>query len=186
MNKQSKVSKVINMKTVLLLIIVLTALVSVISNRLSSNEIHGNDLESIKKMISTIESYENTSIDILDMKDFGDDRIVGFLSDGTPAYIEFSKNDEGNYSFVYTEMYTNNSFSTFIINFNDSDPVAVVIKNRYNDIAKLELSVNNQVIEQEFNVNQDSLAWIELPHCSNSSCRYDYKYYDINGILIDN
>ncbi|MCK5763671.1 MAG: hypothetical protein KAH05_06095, partial [Clostridiales bacterium] len=118
------------MKTVLLLIIVLIALVSVISNRLSSNEIHGNDLESIKKMISTIESYENTSIDILDMKDFGDDRIVGFLSDETPAYIEFSKNDEGNYSFVYTEMYTNNSFSTFIINFNDSDSIEVVIKHR--------------------------------------------------------
>ncbi|MEA3424474.1 MAG: hypothetical protein U9Q80_11850 [Bacillota bacterium] len=120
------------------------------------------------------------------MKDFGDDRIVGFLSDETPAYIEFSKNDEGNYIFVYSEMYTNNSFSTFIIHFNDSDSIAVVIKNRYNNIAKLELSVNSQVIEQEFNVNQDSLTWIELPHCSNSHRRYDYRYYDINGMLIDN
>jgi len=186
MNKDSKVSKVINMKTILLLIIVLIALVSVISNKLNSNEIYGNNLESIKKMILTIESYENTSIEILEIKDFGNDRIVGFLSDETPAYIEFSKNDAGNYCFVYTEMYTNNSFSTFIINFSDNDSIAAVIKNRYNDIAKLELSVNSQVIEQEFNTNQDSVTWIELPHCSTSNCRYDYRYYDINGVLIDN
>ncbi|MEA3424475.1 MAG: hypothetical protein U9Q80_11855 [Bacillota bacterium] len=54
MNKLSKLSKVVSMKTILLLLIVSIALVSLISNKLSSNEIYGNDLESIKKVISTI------------------------------------------------------------------------------------------------------------------------------------
>ncbi|GGM40931.1 hypothetical protein GCM10011351_28940 [Paraliobacillus quinghaiensis] len=41
---------------------------------------YGNDKESIEKVIQSIEGYENESIDILEIKDIYDERLVAFLS----------------------------------------------------------------------------------------------------------
>lgn len=45
-----------------------------------TKQLYGNDKESIVKVINSIEGYGNKSIEILEIKDFNDLRVVAFLS----------------------------------------------------------------------------------------------------------
>lgn len=52
-----------------------------------TQQLYGNDEESILKVIHSIEGYENNSIEIVEIKDMNDRRYAGFLSDNNPGYI---------------------------------------------------------------------------------------------------
>ncbi|WP_167357220.1 hypothetical protein [Paenibacillus pectinilyticus] len=54
--------------------------------------------------------------------------------------------------------------------------------NQENNIAKMELEVNKQVIVQEFSVNQKLVTWIDLP--KDDTLELKYKYYDEDGNLL--
>jgi hypothetical protein len=152
-----------------------------------SNKLYGNDKESIEKVIKSIEGYENESIEILEIKDIHDDRVVGFLSNNNPAYIQFFRNKKGNYEWRHIEKSASQSFASNIIHVSNHESKALkfmIITNQKNNIAKIELGVNEQVIEQEFSVNQKSVTWIDLPESNGETYTFKYKYYDKDGNLI--
>jgi hypothetical protein len=60
----------------------------------------------------------------------------------------------------------------------------MIVTNDKNEIAKMELGVNEQIIEQEFRVNKKSVTWIDIPESIGKTNTYYYKYYDRDGNLI--
>ncbi|MCF6409538.1 hypothetical protein [Pseudalkalibacillus salsuginis] len=153
----------------------------------SSFYLNGNDKESIIKTIHSIETYEDSSIEIIEIKDIGNQRIVPFLDNGRPAFIHFVKNKYGNYKWKGAER-SGGSLSNFLIyNRNKEDGhfslLFLVVTTKENEIAKMELRVNEHVFVEEFDINKNSATWIELP--SDKEMRYTYKYYDKDGSLIE-
>lgn len=150
--------------------------------------LHGNDQESIEKILQSEEVYQNTEIEILEIKDIYNKRVVAFLSDHDPAYAEFKKDEKGNYLLSKFQDRNGEALSPFLIQeFEDQEEVhaasIMYIANQNNTISKLELTVNeDQVFEQEFEVNQTAVEWIELPESNKFQIKY--KYYDENGKLL--
>lgn len=145
---------------------------------------YGNDKESIIRMIKSIEGYENGTVKILDIKDIKNNRIVGFLTNNNPAYIQFIKNSEGNYEWKNIERQDGESFASFPINIVKNGSTILkflIITNQENEIAKMELGVNEHIIKKEINVHQNSSTWIDLPKPKDNSYTFTYKYFDKNG-----
>lgn len=150
-----------------------------------SNKLYGNDKQSIVKVIKSIEGYENQSIEIIEIKDIYDDRIVVFLANNNPAYIQFSKNQKGNYEWKYIESRAGQSFASYLIHLsteNNDVLKFMIVTTEKNDVAKFQLDVNGQVIEQDFNVKQNSVTWMDLPEAKTHT--FKYKYFDENGNVI--
>lgn len=82
-----------------------------------NNTLYGNDKESIVKVIKSINGYEDKPIEILGIKDFNDVRIVGFLYNNRPAYIEFYKNNKGNYKWRSIEVRQDETLSSFFLSY---------------------------------------------------------------------
>lgn len=155
----------------------------------ANHKVYGNDRKSIIQVIKSIEGYENESIEILEIKDIDDERVVAFLSNNSPAYIQFSK-EKGNYVWKHIEKSASESFSTYLIHIAknlDKNPLSfMIVTNQNNQIAKMQLSVNDQVIEKEFSVNQNSVSWIQLPESNGEGYKFTYKYFDKEGNLVAN
>ncbi|MBB6454945.1 hypothetical protein HNQ94_003434 [Salirhabdus euzebyi] len=79
----------------------------------NSKVLYGNNKASIVKVINSIDSFKNKEIEILDINDVDDLRIVG-LSNNSPSYIEFNKNQKGNYVWQRFSSHNNDSFSMFL------------------------------------------------------------------------
>jgi hypothetical protein len=150
---------------------------------LSSNKpLYGNDKKSIIQVIKSVEGYESGSIEILDIKDIDKDRVVGFLYDNSPAYIHFHKNRKGNYKWNHIEKRPGDSFTLFIIQIQDSDILRfMTITNQENEIAKLKLNVNNQIVERKFKVKERAVYWIDLPKSKDKNYSFKYEYFDKEG-----
>ncbi|GGM43628.1 hypothetical protein GCM10011351_32000 [Paraliobacillus quinghaiensis] len=178
-----------NSKVFVLTAIILIAILGFYILLDSIEKPYGNDKESIEKVIKSIEGYENESIEILEIKDIYEERIVGFLSNNNPAYIQFTKNKKGNYEWIHIEKSEGHSFSPYLIfvpvpNEDSNVLKFMIVTNQENNIAKMELEVNGEVIEQEFGVNQNSVYWIALPKGKKHS--FKYKYFDKDGNEIGN
>lgn len=144
-----------------------------------AQQLYGNDEDSILKVIHSIEGYENNSIEIVEIKDMNDRRYVGFLSNNNPGYIQFQKNKDGNYRWQHIEVEENEAFSVFA-----PEPLLfLIVTNEENKIAKMQVSVNGQEIEQEFTPYKASVTWMFPPKTGKS--RYSYKFYDKDGELIN-
>lgn len=173
--------------SMIIAIIIILIVISVIFSLESSKKLYGNDKESIEKVITSIEGYENETIEILEIKDISDVRVVGFLSNNNPAYVQFFKNQKGNYEWSHIEKSENQSFATYLIQESTNRAKFskfMIVTNQANDIAKMQLGINEQVIEQEFSVNQKSVTWIDLPESQGDTYTFKYKYYDKEGNLI--
>lgn len=153
-----------------------------------SKKWYGNDEETIKQVVASIKGYENDSIEILEIRDFDDIRMVGFLSDNNPAYIHFIRNKEGNYEWKHIEKRPNQSFASFLIRDSSKEAIInhfMIVTNQYNEIARMQLHINEQGIQQVLDVNQKSVTWIDLPESKSETYEYRYKYYDKHGELIE-
>lgn len=138
--------------------------------------------ESILKVIHSIEGYENNSIEIVAIKDMNDRRYAGFLSNNNPGYIQFQKNKDGNYRWQHIEVNVNEAFSAFA----PEPRLFMIVTNEENKIAKMQVSVNGQEIEQEFTPYKASVTWMFLPKTEKSHYTFqNYKYYDKDGELIN-
>ncbi|HZG17153.1 MAG TPA: hypothetical protein VE710_19400 [Candidatus Bathyarchaeia archaeon] len=147
-----------------------------------SKHVYGNDKESIAKVIKSIKGYENKSIDILEIKDFKDLRVVGFLSDNSPGYIQFKKNKDANYLWKYIQISENETFSLFSP---DDLRMFMIVTNDENEIAKMQVSINGQKLEQKFTPFKAIVTWVSFPETDNSQYEFRYyKYYDKDGNLI--
>ncbi|MDQ6421650.1 hypothetical protein RB620_19680 [Paenibacillus sp. LHD-117] len=175
-----------NSKVYISIIVILIAIFVIFSLDNSIKQ-YGNDKESIEKVISSIEGYENDSIEILEIKDIYDMRVVGFLSNNNPAYIQFFKNQKGNYEWRHIEKSVNQSFASYLIQESNNEAKLLkfmIVTNQANVISKMQLGINEQVIQQEFNINQKSVTWINLPESKGDTYTFKYKYYDKDGKLI--
>ncbi len=155
----------------------------------SSFYINGNDEESIVQTIQSIDMFENTSIEIIDIKDVGDERLVAFLSNDSPANIHFIKDNYGNYNWSTSEK-KEEPLSHFFIHLNNSmdnhtNLLILTIATNYNEISKMELLANQHLFVEEFALYKNSATWTEMPK-EEKNFSFDYKYYDKNGKLIEN
>jgi hypothetical protein len=147
---------------------------------------YGNDKDSIIQVIKTIDGYESGTIKILEIEDVGDNRVVGFLYNNSPAYIQFHKNPQGNYQWKHAEKRAGDFFSLFFINLLNSNEIKVmIVTNQENTIAKLNLIVNNESIEKEVSVKQNSVSWIDLPQSEDNSYSFEYVYFDQDGNFVE-
>lgn len=150
-----------------------------------NSKVYGNDKESILKIINSIEGYENKSIQILEIKDWDKTRVVSFLANSDPAFIQFMKNAKGNFECDSTAMHPGESFALFLINFyEDEIKRFLVVSNQNNEVAKIHLGVNNEKMEFDFIAHKTAVYWIDLPKTSDNSYAFTYEYYNEEGKLI--
>ena len=151
-----------------------------------NKETYGNDKESIIDVIQSIDGYNSESIEVLEIKDIHNNRIVSFLLHDSPAFIQFYKNPRGNYEWNYAEKKEGESFAVFIPNLRDEKSEVLrmlVVSNQYNEIAQMELSVNERIFKEEFDVTQSNVSWINIAKTNGDedSLRFDFKYFDVDG-----
>ncbi|MDU0204766.1 MULTISPECIES: hypothetical protein [Paenibacillus] len=147
-----------------------------------NKHVYGNDKDSIEKVIKSIKGYENKSIEILEVKDFNDRRVVGFLSNNSPGYIQFRKNEDGNFLWSYIQVSEDEKFSSFIP---EHLSMFMIVANNENEIAKMQVSINGQKLEQRFIPYKATVAWVNFPDTDSSQYEFrNYKYYDKDGNLI--
>ncbi|MGM0867463.1 MAG: hypothetical protein ACQEWF_22640 [Bacillota bacterium] len=146
-----------------------------------TKQLYGNDEASIVKVINSIEGYEHKSIEILEIRDFNDLRIVAILANNRPGYIEFTENKQGNYVWRHLEVKENETFSSFHV----SPRKIMFVTNNENEIAKMQVEINEQKFEQEFFQNKATVTWVDLPQTDKNEYTFrNYKYYDKDGIII--
>ncbi|WP_100401749.1 hypothetical protein [Bacillus sp. FJAT-42315] len=170
------------------IVFVVTAIILVVTTVLLSRSkpLYGNDNKSIKNVIQSIEGYEHQAIELIEVKDVGDERVAGFLANGDPAYIQFSKNEEGNYEWNHVEKSESQSFVFYPISISSGEAktfICMIVTNEKSDLAKMVLTVNGKQHEQLFNANEKSVTVIELPKAKNYEMTIDY--YDKQGNVIN-
>ncbi|MDW0115593.1 hypothetical protein QTL97_01410 [Sporosarcina thermotolerans] len=127
----------------------------------NTKELYGNDKASIVNVIKSIDGYKDKDIEIMEITDFDDIRIAGFLSNNSPSIIEFNKNRKGNYVWRYVETRKDESFSMFLTQFENSKMMFVT--NYENEIAKLVVDINGITIEEHFIPYQATVTWVDYP-----------------------
>lgn len=149
-----------------------------------TKQIYGNVRESIMKVIHSIEGHEEKQIKVVQIKDFNDKRIVGLLGDSDPGYIQFQKNKNGDYRWQHIQFEDSSAFSIFIPDLDQTQ--LMIVTNHHNEIAKMQVDVNGQLVEQEFVANQPSVTWVNLPESDNGSHSFrNYRYFDKDGNRIE-
>lgn len=147
-----------------------------------TKQLYGNDEASIIKVINSIEGYEHKSIEILEIKDFNEQRIAAFLANNRPGCIELIEDKKGNYIWRYIEVNENEEFSTFHI----SPRKMIFVTNNENEIAKMQVDINGRKFEREFILNKATVTWADLPQIDNNEYTFrNYRYYDKDGIIIE-
>ncbi|MGQ4668472.1 hypothetical protein ACUIJN_22095 [Metabacillus halosaccharovorans] len=151
-----------------------------------NNTLYGNDKESIVKVIKSIEGYDDKPIEILEIKDFNNVRVVGFLFDGKPSYIEFNKNSMGNYKWRSIEVRNDETLSSFFpILPNNIRQKLMFVSSYGNKVAKIQVDVNGQIVEQKFPPNNASVTWVDLPQSNKSDYTFrNYKFFNEEGNLL--
>jgi hypothetical protein len=149
-----------------------------------STKVYGNDKESIVMVIKSVEGYEDKDIHVVKINDFDDVRIVGFLANNNPSYIEFAKNDKGNYVWKHIESNQNEALAMFLPG--RAIEKIMFVANNENDVAKMTVDINGETLEQTFPPHEPSVSWVDLPESTDGGYEYrNYKYYDENGDLIE-
>ncbi|WP_090908522.1 hypothetical protein [Paenibacillus sp. cl141a] len=155
---------------------------------LSSNKmkLYGNDKESIVNVIHSIDGYENKAIDVLDIHDNHDSRVVAFTSDQIPAYIQFTRNAKGNYEWNHIEA-DRDAFGFFMLNYpKEKTPRVMIVASAASPIAKMQVKVNGELLEQTFAPYRSYVSYIDLPPSDEQSYTFrDYKFFDKDGVLLD-
>ncbi|MFD1736850.1 hypothetical protein ACFSCX_09760 [Bacillus salitolerans] len=121
--------------------------------------------------------------------DVGDERLVAFLSNNNPAYSHFEKDKYGNYDWKSAEK-RGGALSHFLIRSRKGiddgyvNLIFLTITTKDNEISKMELGANEHVFVEEFELHKNAAIWTELP--KEKEITYKYKYYDMDGKLIEN
>ncbi|MCA1054130.1 hypothetical protein LCM10_03955 [Rossellomorea aquimaris] len=149
-----------------------------------STKRYGNDKESIIKVIKSVEGYEDKDIQLIQIKDFGELRYVGFLADRMPSYIQFRRNGKGNYEWKHLESNQNESFAMFSPSLPNFRKI-MFVTNAQNEIAKMTVDINGETEVQTFPPKEPSVEWLDLPESDDDGYSYrNYRYYDEDGALI--
>ncbi|TMN22176.1 hypothetical protein [Lentibacillus cibarius] len=168
-----------------LIIAIIIAVTVVVSFSSGEQQLYGNDKSDIKQVIKSVEGYENKTIHILEIKDIQDNRLVAFLSNGHPAYMQFWKNPDGNYKWQHVETSEDGPLAPFLVHLINHDVSGfIVVTNQENEAARMEIEVNGQTLRQPLNVHKYSVNWIKLPEANDGSYTLKYRYYDDKGNVL--
>ncbi|KSU64502.1 hypothetical protein AS034_01285 [[Bacillus] enclensis] len=149
-----------------------------------STRVYGNDKQSIIEVIKSVEGYEEKDIQLVQINDFDDVRIAGFLANQQPSYIQFAKNEKGNYEWKHIESNQEEAFAMFLPG-RELEKI-MFVTNGENDIAKMTVDINGETLEQTFPPYEPSVTWVDLPESRDGGYEYrNYTYYDENGVMID-
>lgn len=153
----------------------------------SNKKVYGNDPDSIKEVINSIEGYENEEfIEIIDIVDVKDMRIVGFLYSDNIGFAEFHKNKNGNYEWRYIEKKGNDCIRISAIPL-EKEIRFIIISNAENDkVSKVKMSVNGNVYEKYLKLNKPSLVVFDIERSIDGSYEYDFEYFDQKGNKVEN
>ncbi len=128
------------------------------------NPLHGKDKESIVKVIHSIEGYADKPTEILDIKDFDDVRVVGFLYNNNPAYMTLYKNVWGNYKWKSIEVRNDETLSAFLPSLPQNIPPKMMYVSTFdNKLTTSEVDVNGQLVKQQFPTNRAFAPWVDIP-----------------------
>ncbi len=152
--------------------------------------IYGNDEASIIEVIRSIEGYEaeSATIEILDITDSREERIVSLIFNQNPAYMRLTKNAKGNYQWSHFEVRKGESLSQFGVHMLEEDgipPTMLYVANENNKIAKIRMTVNDEVMEIDIHPNARDVVWVELPKRKGKSYQFYYTYFDEEGNQIE-
>ncbi|MEK5036769.1 hypothetical protein [Sporosarcina sp. FSL K6-3457] len=152
--------------------------------------LYGNDEASIVEVIRSIEGYEAESaiIEILDITDSRENRIVSLIFNQNPAYMRLTKNVKGNYQWSHFEVRRDESLSQFTIHMLDEDdapPTILYVANENNKIAQIRMTVNGEVVESDIRPYVKDVVWVELPKTKEKSYQFYYTYFDEGGNQIE-
>lgn len=144
---------------------------------LNHKTIYGNDVESIIERIESNKLYENSNIEIIDINDSGEYRIVAFLSNDNPSYIRFRNDGKGNYKFLDSETRSNVDFSNFIIPLHNKESVEILVlnvKNSYSNVTGLNFKANNDLYEIKFEDYTKNARWTKLKDSDDNEYRFEW------------
>jgi hypothetical protein len=142
-----------------------------------NKEVYGNDVESIIQVINSIDLYEDTNIEIIDIFDQDKSRIVSFLSNGNPAFIEFKDKGNNKYKYQCSEVDRSDKFNSFFISIfgENSSHNYVLSINGYSDLIRLKFKANNDIYEVGFEKDVPAAKWTKLKPSSDNS--YSFEWY---------
>lgn len=173
-------------KKILLLVAVIAICGLIVTYWVNHRTIYGNDTESIIKVIESIDLYENSTINIIDMKDYGQYRIVAFLSNQNPSYIQFRKDEKGRYKYQCSETHSQESLSSFhiqLFNGDEFDVFVLHIKNLYCDVPGLSFKANEDIYEVAFKEPAEEAQWTKLKKSPDGG--YQFEWFPIESDKIE-
>ncbi|WP_073339841.1 hypothetical protein [Clostridium grantii] len=165
-------------KKYLILIVLLVVIIFTVVYKTINKPLYGNDQNSIIEVINSNELYKGKTINILDIKDFGDHRVVAFLSNDAPSVIEFRRDKNMNYKSTLSETWPNDNLSNFIINNLEKEDYLVVlsVKNQYSDINEFSFKANEDEYEVFFDTNNPNVQWTKLKKSIDGSYSFEWYY----------
>lgn len=161
-----------------LIFILLLVIIGIsISYKMINKPLYGNTHESIIKVIGSLDLYEGKSINLLQMKDYGDNRIVAFLSNNAPSVIVFVRNKKGNYKYQHSETRHSENLSHFVLDHGDDkfELLLLSVKNQYSDIHSFSVKVNEDEYDVVFDTNPN-VQWTELKRSNDDSYSFEWFY----------
>lgn len=172
---------------IIVLGVVFMILIDIVRNNVAERmKIYGNDKESIVKYIHSFEEYENLTIEILEMRDIEDLRFVGFLAGGHPGGVLFQKDEAGNFLGERLEVNKSRSMHFFFYPIPPVHPWFMFVTNRRNEVAKFQVTVNGEIVEQELTPNKNSVVFTKIKKSQKDRYGFhDYRYYDAYGNPIE-
>lgn len=85
-------------------------------------------------------------------------RLVGFLSNNSPAYIQFKKNADGNYRWEHSRVASGTSFHSFNPSIYGYETLFMFVMNAENEVAKMQVDVNRETVTVEFEMNTPNVS----------------------------
>lgn len=168
--------------------------------------VYGNSEESIIELIydSKLVNKDNEEVYIVDIKDIGASRVVGFCTKyGKTGLIEFQANDKGNYVRRGVELrndeignfvvwVNNNSYKSNSKSMNNESNSDGSFKTLYVLVAgktegyTAKLVVNNEYkFEGNIPKEERTMLVFEMPKTSASGYIFNLKLFDSNGNIVD-
>ncbi len=143
--------------------------------------------EVITSIINDIDIFKGENIEIIDIYDFDDDKIIAFLSNDTPSTIRFEKNEFGHYNTIdaskvnknIDNTQVNSTYSMFLHQNIGNDKVndlILIVASQYNDKKTISFTVNEKVYTVDVKINTPSSAYTLIENPSDDDLNIDWYY----------
>ncbi|HFL2523227.1 TPA: hypothetical protein ACG3HB_003481 [Clostridioides difficile] len=131
-------------------------LLLIFSNK-NTSVLYGNNRDLIKTAIVTRSPIiDREDIEIIDIVDIDESRIVGFSSNGYLGVLLFEKDKNLNYVMNYYEL-DSHSESSFVINYDNNSKIAIVVLSNGNKATNVEVTIMNHKYNKDIPLYKPSM-----------------------------